>query len=91
MGATFLLNAPQGPETVWDALPRPVQKRILDLDLRFFVIDATKVVRSALQNASSIAGLLLTTECLITEAPEKEKKAAGGGHDHHGMGGGMDF
>ncbi|HOE62496.1 MAG TPA: chaperonin GroEL [Candidatus Sumerlaeota bacterium] len=38
------------------------------------VIDPTKVVRSALQNAASIAGLLLTTECLITEIPEKEKK-----------------
>src|SRR5688572_31868498 len=40
-----------------------------------------KVTRSALQNAASIAGLLLTTECLITELPEKEKPApAGGGH-----------
>jgi chaperonin GroEL len=56
------------------------------------VVDPKKVTRSALQNASSIAGLLLTTECLITEAPEKEKKAAGGGHhDHGGMGGGMDY
>jgi chaperonin GroEL len=36
------------------------------------VVDPTKVTRAALQNASSIAGLLLTTECLITEAPEKE-------------------
>jgi len=52
------------------------------------VVDPKKVTRSALQNASSIAGLLLTTECLITEAPEKDKKAAGGG-DHHGHGGGM--
>jgi len=50
------------------------------------VVDPTKVTRSALQNAASIAGLLLTTECLITELPEKE--AAGGGHGHdHGMGG----
>ena len=54
------------------------------------VVDPKKVTRSALQNASSIAGLLLTTECLITEAPEKEKKAAPGGHDHGGMGG-MDY
>jgi chaperonin GroEL len=37
------------------------------------VVDPTKVTRAALQNASSIAGLLLTTECLITEAPEEEK------------------
>jgi len=36
------------------------------------VVDPTKVTRAALQNASSIAGLLLTTECLVTEAPEKE-------------------
>jgi chaperonin GroEL len=57
------------------------------------VVDPKKVTRSALQNASSIAGLLLTTECLITEAPEKEKKAAGGGghHDHGGGMGGMDY
>jgi chaperonin GroEL len=39
------------------------------------VIDPTKVVRSALQNAASIAGLLLTTEALVSEVPE-EKKAA---------------
>ena len=37
------------------------------------VVDPTKVTRAALQNASSIAGLLLTTECLVTEAPEKEE------------------
>ena len=37
------------------------------------IIDPTKVTRSALQNASSIASLLLTTECMITEVPEKEK------------------
>ncbi len=53
------------------------------------VVDPKKVTRSALQNAASIAGLLLTTECLITDAPEKEKAAAGGGHGHGGgdMGG----
>ena len=49
------------------------------------VIDPTKVTRSALQHASSIAGLLLTTECLVTDIPEPEP--AGGGHDHHGHGG----
>ena len=48
------------------------------------VIDPTKVTRSALQHASSIAGLLLTTECLITDIPEPAAPA-GGGHDHgHG-------
>jgi chaperonin GroEL len=50
------------------------------------VVDPKKVTRSALQNAASIAGLLLTTECLITDAPEKSKPEAGGGHGH---GGGM--
>jgi chaperonin GroEL len=48
------------------------------------VIDPTKVVRAALEHASSIAGLLLTTEALITEIPEDDKPAPGG-HDHgHG-------
>jgi len=54
------------------------------------IVDPKKVTRSALQNAASIAGLLLTTECLITDAPEKEKAAPmGGGHggDMGGMGG----
>ncbi|KAB2910339.1 MAG: chaperonin GroEL [Kofleriaceae bacterium] len=47
------------------------------------VIDPTKVVRTALQNAASVAGLMLTTETLIAEKPKKEDKAAGGhGHDH---------
>ena len=54
------------------------------------VVDPKKVTRTALQNAASIAGLLLTTECLITEIPEKEKPSpAPGGHG--GMGGGMDY
>jgi chaperonin GroEL len=52
------------------------------------IVDPKKVTRSALQNAASIAGLLLTTECLITDMPEKDKPA-GGGHGHGGgdMGG----
>ena len=49
------------------------------------VVDPTKVTRTALQNAGSVAGLLLTTDCMITDIPE-EDKAAPGGHDHdHGM------
>ncbi|MBI3263785.1 MAG: chaperonin GroEL [Acidobacteria bacterium] len=48
------------------------------------VIDPAKVVRIALQNASSIAGLLLTTEALVSEIPEKEKPAPAG-HGHGGM------
>ena len=55
------------------------------------VVDPKKVTRSALQNAASIAGLLLTTECLITDMPEKDKPAPGGGGHGGGMGdmGGM--
>jgi chaperonin GroEL len=53
------------------------------------VIDPAKVVRNALQNASSIASLLLTTEALVSEIPE-EKKESAGGHAHGGPGmGGM--
>src|SRR5271155_4500752 len=55
------------------------------------VVDPKKVTRSALQNAASISGLLLTTECLITDLPEKDKPAPpGGGHGGGGMGG-MDY
>ncbi|MGP8260044.1 MAG: chaperonin GroEL [Acidobacteriaceae bacterium] len=49
------------------------------------VIDPTKVTRTALQNAASIAGLLLTTEAMVSEIPEKKEAPAGGGH-----GGGME-
>ena len=48
------------------------------------VIDPAKVVRTAMQNAASVAGLMLTTETLIAEKPKKEDKAAGGGHAGHG-------
>ncbi|MEK7474156.1 MAG: chaperonin GroEL [Candidatus Coatesbacteria bacterium] len=48
------------------------------------IIDPTKVARSALQNAASVAALLLTTETLITEIPEKEKPAPAGPHGHGG-------
>jgi len=44
------------------------------------VSDPTKVVRTAIENASSIAGLLLTTEALVSELPEEKEDA----HDHHG-------
>ncbi|MCX5741288.1 MAG: chaperonin GroEL [Proteobacteria bacterium] len=48
------------------------------------VIDQAKVVRTALQTAASVAGLMLTPETLIAEKPKKEDKAAGGGHAGHG-------
>ncbi|WP_257387524.1 chaperonin GroEL [Tahibacter caeni] len=61
--------------------------------IAFGILDPTKVTRSALQNAASIAGLMITTEAMVAEAPKKDAPAAGG-HDHGGgMGGmgGMDF
>jgi chaperonin GroEL len=53
-------------------------------------------VRTALQNAASVASLMLTTEAMIAERPKKEAPAAAGGHGHGGGGGmggmgGMDF
>jgi chaperonin GroEL len=56
------------------------------------ILDPTKVTRTALQNAASIAGLMITTECMVAEAPKKEEAHGGGGHGG-GMGGmgGMDF
>jgi chaperonin GroEL len=50
------------------------------------IIDPTKVVRSALQNASSIAGLMLTTEALVNDLPEEDKKVAGPPAGAPGMG-----
>ncbi|WP_437923632.1 chaperonin GroEL [Sorangium sp. So ce291] len=50
------------------------------------VIDPAKVVRSALQNAASVASLMLTTEALIAERPKDEKAAGAGGHAGHGHG-----
>ncbi|NMC20002.1 MAG: chaperonin GroEL [Thermogutta sp.] len=46
------------------------------------VIDPAKVVRVALQNAASVAGLLLTTSCLVTDIPKKETDQKPGGHNH---------
>ena len=48
------------------------------------VIDPVKVVRSALQNAASVAGLMLTTEAMVAEKPKEEKPAAAGAHAGHG-------
>jgi len=60
--------------------------------VEFGILDPTKVTRTALQNAASIAGLVITTEAMVAEAPKKDE-----GHAHGpaggmgGMGGGMDF
>jgi chaperonin GroEL len=51
------------------------------------ILDPTKVTRSALQNAASVAGLMITTEAMIAEAPKKEEHSHGGAAG--GMGGGM--
>ena len=46
------------------------------------IVDPTKVVRTALQNAASVAGLLITTEAMIADKPEKKKDAPAMPHDH---------
>ncbi|MEO5705095.1 MAG: chaperonin GroEL, partial [Candidatus Limnocylindrales bacterium] len=55
------------------------------------IVDAAKVTRSALQNAASIAAMVLTTETLVTDIPEKAAAGGAGGHGHGGGGGDMDF
>jgi chaperonin GroEL len=50
------------------------------------VIDPTKVVRTALENAASVAGMMLTTEAMVAEKPKKEQPAGGGAPDMGGMG-----
>ncbi|MBW5802492.1 chaperonin GroEL [Coxiella endosymbiont of Ornithodoros amblus] len=51
------------------------------------ILDPTKVTRTALQNAASIAGLMITTECMVTEVPKKKEELMPGGGDMGGMGG----
>lgn len=53
------------------------------------ILDPTKVTRTALQNAASVSSLMLTTECMVAEAPKDESGAGGGmgGGDMGGMGG----
>jgi chaperonin GroEL len=60
--------------------------------IEFGILDPTKVTRTALQNAASIAGLMITTEAMVGEAPKKEEAHAHGAPGGMGgMGGGMDF
>jgi len=73
-------NAKKGPNWGYDALT----DQYTDL-VKSGVVDPAKVTRSALENAASIASMLLTTEALVAERPEKDKPAPGGG----GHGGGM--
>ena len=55
------------------------------------IIDPVKVTRSAVENAASIAGMILTTEALISDKPEKAGAAGNGMAGMGGMGGGMDY
>ena len=76
-----LLVLPDRPD-----IPPTVIARVEDL-VKAGIIDPAKVTRSALQNAASIASLVLTTECIIADHPEKSVPAAPGGMPD--MGGGM--
>ena len=58
--------------------------------LQMGIIDPTKVTRSALQHACSIAGLMVTTEAMVAEMPKEEPPMSAGGHGHGGGMGGMD-
>jgi chaperonin GroEL len=58
--------------------------------IEFGILDPTKVTRTALQNAASIAGLMITTEAMVADAPKKDEPAMPGGGGMGGMGG-MDF
>ena len=55
------------------------------------IVDPAKVTRSALQNGASVAVMILTTEALVTDIPEKEKAPSGMPGGMGGMGGGMDY
>jgi chaperonin GroEL len=67
-----------------------VSGKIVDL-AKAGIVDPAKVTRSTIQNAASIAGLVLTTETLVVEKPEPKKNGGGGGHSHGHPGmGGMD-
>ena len=59
--------------------------------IEFGILDPTKVTRTALQNAASIAGLMITTEAMVAEAPKKDEPAMPGGGGGMGGMGGMDF
>ena len=60
--------------------------------LEMGILDPTKVTRTALQNAASVASLMLTTECMVAEAPKEEAPAGGMPGGMGGMGGmGMDM
>jgi len=67
-----------------------VTGEIVDL-VQAGIVDPAKVTRSTIQNAASIAGLVLTTETLVVEKPEPKKAAMGGGNPGMGGMGDMDY
>jgi len=83
---SVLLNAVKSKGGNWGIDARGGNNEPVDM-LQAGIIDPAKVTKQALVNASSIAGLMLTTEALVSEIKEDEKPQAGGGAG--GMGGGM--
>ena len=100
-GATFLLNAPYGPEEVWDRLPRLVQQQIIDKKLKFHVIDASRAARelglgarvnTILQTCFfALSGVLPLDEAIAQIKHSIEETYGGKGPhgraDEHGRGG----
>jgi len=85
-GGVFLLNAPYGPEEVWDHLPREVQEQILEKELRFYVIDAYAVAREAgmggrintiMQTCFFAISGVLPQEAAVAKIKESIEKAYG--------------
>ncbi len=85
-GATFLLNSPWGRDTVWDRLPRSVQRQIIDKQLRFFVIDASRVAQevglknranTVLQTCFFALSGVLPREQAITQIKQSIRKTYG--------------
>jgi len=74
-GAVFLLNAPFGPDEVWDHLPREVQEQVIEKDLRFYVIDGYKVAREA-QMGSRINTIMQTCFFAISGVLPREEAIA---------------
>ncbi|MGV6809339.1 MAG: chaperonin GroEL [bacterium] len=84
--ASVVLNAVEAGEGAYGYNARTSEYGDM---LAMGVLDPTKVARSALQNAASVAGLLITTEAMVAEIPKEEAPAAGGAPDMGGMGGMM--
>jgi ATP-dependent RNA helicase RhlE len=78
----FLREEARGRVIVFARTKHGADKLHRDL-VKAGIIDPAKVIRCALQNAASAATMIITTECLVMDIPEKKKPAGGGGHDHH--------